>query len=339
MSSDVAIETPAPGSHPLLQKLSAFWFTAFAPSRLGAVRVVTGLYALWFFQMRHRLWMISARQPADTFHGTGITAYLDGPLAPESFELCVIALRVLAVLFTLGLLYRVTAPLFAVLTLFVLTYATSWSMIYHTENMFCLHLMVLCLTPAAGALSVDALLRRLRLPGALHALMAERLGPEPSVATGWPIRLLSLCATLPYTVAGVAKLREGGLAWALGDNLRDQIAMNGLYYELFSGGTAPITFEIYGWERAFAVLATGTLFLELGAPLALLHPLAGYLFVVSVVSMHWGILWLMGIEFPYQMYGVAFACFIPWDALFARVRSWLGGRRLTLFRLSARRQA
>jgi hypothetical protein len=299
---------------------SDFWFAPVAPTRLATVRIIAGSYALWFFTNTHRHWMLSAAQPEQTFHGTGVTTYLAGPLAPEHFELLSYTLRGLSVCFLLGFLYRVTAPLFAALTLFVLTYATSWSMIYHTENMLCVHLMVLALTPSASALSVDAYLRRLPLPRVFKALLAQSYGPEPSVHTGWPIRLLSLVATLPYTVAGVAKLRESGLHWALGDNLRDQIAMNGLYYELFAGGSAPITYEIYGWETSFALLATGTLLLELGAPLALLHRYAGYLFVVAVMGMHWGILWLMGIVFPYQMYGVAYVCFIPWDEVYVRVQ-------------------
>jgi hypothetical protein len=70
----------------------------------------------------------------------------------------------------------------------------------------------------------------------------------------------------------------------------------------------------------FTVLAVGTLVLELGAPLALLNPWLGYLFVLSMIGVHWGIRWMMGIDFLYQLYGVAYAAFVPWEKLLMPLR-------------------
>jgi hypothetical protein len=283
--------------------VGAFWFEPGSPLRLGAVRVVVGAFTTWLLNRY-----------------VGVAWFLDHPLAPELYLGLHRTALVLAVLFTLGFAYRVVGPACALLSLFVITYGgNSWSFIFHTENVLCLHLLVLGFTPAAGALSVDALLAP-RLPRVL-ALPCATPRPGPTdPESGWPVRLVQLCVALAYLMAGIAKVRAGGLAWMHGDNLRDQIALNGLYYELLAGGAKEVTFQVYGWETVFTVLAVGTLVLELGAPLALLNPWLGYLFVLSMIGVHWGIRWMMGIDFLYQLYGVAYAAFVPWEKLLMALR-------------------
>jgi hypothetical protein len=195
-------------------------------------------------------------------------------------------------------------------------------MIYHTENMLVLHVLVLAITPSASALSVDGALTQ-------DFPILTRFGFAPAVTQPrlefrWPLRVLQLGATLPYVVAGMAKLNgASGIHWANGENLRDQITMNGLYYEVLRGGADPITFQVYGWDTAFMLASVVTLILEIGAPLALLHRYLGYAYVVGIMSMHWSILVLMGIPFPYQLYGAAYACFIEWDLVFAWAKKLL----------------
>ncbi len=264
-------------------------------------------------------------EPA-TFSPVGFSRLLEGPIDPQLFQGCVVATQVLALAFAAGLWYRVLAPLFAFLFFFVLSYSNSWSMVYHTENMLILHVVVLAFSPAAAALSLDSWDRSERPQtwwAKLENLVSARPDTESRWVYGWVIVMMQLVATLPYVVAGIAKINgKSGWSWALGHNLRDQITMNGLYYEMLRGGTGEITFHVYGYETAFAVAATLTLILELGAPFAILHRYAGYLYVVSIMGMHWSILFIMGIPFPYQLYGAAFACFFEWERLVVHLRTW-----------------
>jgi hypothetical protein len=302
--------------------VSGFWFRAGSAVNLGLMRVMAGTFTMWLFLLHERRWLGQANQLAVVFEPIGVASWLEAPMPIETFTLIFRITQVLCVLFTLGLGFRVVGPLYGALALFVVTYAeNSWSMVYHTENMLCVHLLVLGVTRSAARVSVDAILRE-RF-GNVPWLFASAVRSETELHedTGWPIKLLQLATTLPYVIAGIAKLRATGVAWSLGHNLRDQIVMNGLYYELVVGTTETMSKAVYGWEWAFTLLASGTLMLELGAPLALIGPRAGYFVAINLFCMHWGIRWLMGIEFPYQMYGFAFACFFPWDFLRSKWRA------------------
>jgi hypothetical protein len=248
---------------------------------------------------------------------------MDGPSAPQLYDQLLGVSIMLGICFVLGLWYRVLAPIFGGLLLWVLTYGTSWSMIFHTENMLTVHVLILSVAPAASALSLDANLTQERP-------VLQRFGFSPTATAphyrfSWPIRCLQLGATLPYVLAGLAKVRgEMGWSWALGENLRDQITMNGLYYDVLKGGAKEVTYHVYDWQFGvlFMFAATTTLILELLAPLALLNRYVGYAYVAGIMGMHWGILWLMGIPFTYQLWGFAYVCFIEWDLLLA----WIGRR-------------
>ncbi len=299
----------------MVHALDELWFGAVSPIRLATMRLLVGGYTFWFLWTRKRHILRSAGGEASTFHPIGVARILEAPIDPEYFSLLYSFTLILSFLFCVGFIHRLLAPLFSLCLLFVLTYSNSWSMVFHTENMLIVHVLILAFTPSASAVSVDA--------GLTHSFpWTRKIGlslyqTQRASRFAWPIKALQLGATLPYVVAGLAKVRgSSGWEWALGTNLRDQITMNGLYYEVLRGGAKEITFHVYGWDFAFMVAASLTLVLELGAPIALLHRRLGYLVVLGLISMHWSILVLMGIPFPYQLYGFAFACFIEWDRVF-----------------------
>jgi hypothetical protein len=302
------------------------WFEPMTPITLAVCRIITGIYAFDYLTTWRRALLRSAGGAPEVFHPIGVARILDQPIPVELydglFSLCVF----LSSLFTAGVLHRILAPIFAVALLFVLSYSNSWAMVFHTENMVVVHVLILAIAPSAAALSIDA--SYTREDPKLTRFGLARHEPEADMKFRWPVRVLQLGATLPYVVAGVAKVDgAAGWTWAMGTNLRDQITMNGLYYEVLMDGAEPITFQVYGWDGAFMFAATMTLVLELGAPLALLHRWAGYVFVAGIMSMHWSILILMGIPFPYQLYGCAFACFFVWD----RPVTWLTAKTQSIF--------
>jgi len=295
--------------------VDGWWFAPAPPARLAVVRVLTGLFAVWYIT-QHGRWLARYEgQPASVFTPVGLTSHLSGPLAPETTAALGIATMVAGLMFTLGLLWRLSGPAFAGLLLYTMTYRNSWTMIFHHENMLVLHVVVLGLVPAAGAWALDPWLRR-RWPALRWLGAAPAQDDRPRWQAGWALRMLQVGATVPYVVAGVAKLRsEAGWAWALGDNLRDQVLMNGIYYELLRGGAAQITTAIVHWSFIWTPLAVVTLIVELGCPLALLGGRWAAGIVLALIGLHWGIIGIMGIVFPYQLCGVAFACFVPWERL------------------------
>lgn len=288
------------------------WFEPMTPITLAVARIITGMYTFDYLTSWRRALVRSAGGAPEVFHPVGVARILNEPLPVGLYDGLFSACVFLSALFTAGVLHRILAPVFAALLLFVLSYSNSWAMVFHTENMLVLHVLILAITPSAAALSIDA--SYTREDPKLTRFGLARYQSEADMKFRWPVRVLQLGATLPYVVAGVAKINgKAGWTWAVGTNLRDQITMNGLYYEVLMNGAEPITFHVYGWDWAFMFAATMTLVLEIGAPLALLHRWAGYLFVVGIMSMHWSILVLMGIPFPYQLYGCAFASFFVWD--------------------------
>lgn len=295
-----------------LAVVDRFWFAPAPALTLAVLRVVTGGYSLWFLTSWRRAFVNSS---TGVFHPIGVARILEQPLPGPAYDSLFGVTIFFAGLFVAGVWHRVMAPIFAALFLFVLTYSNSWAMVYHTENMLVLHVMVLAVTPSADALSFDAMYTE-STPWLKRLGFSSAATSEPDARFGWPVRVMQLATTLPYLVAGLAKLRgKMGWEWGLGHNLRDQITMNGLYYEMLSGGAGEVTFHVYGWDTAFMVAAIGSLVLEVGAPIALLHRYLGYAWVLGVLGLHWSILILMGIPFRYQLWGCAFACFLPWDKL------------------------
>jgi hypothetical protein len=307
----------------MIQAIDRLLLAPAAPSRLAAVRILTGLFSLWYI-CQHGRWLAHfENQPASVFTPVGLTSHLSAPLSPEITAALGLATTIAGVLFSLGLLYRVSGPAFGLLLLYTMTYRNSWTMIFHHENMLVIHVFLLGILPAAGRLSVDSVLSK-RWSGSRWLGAAQGQPADATWQAGWGLRMLQLAATVPYVVAGVAKLSNTGLSWAMGNNLRDQVLMNGIYYEMLRGGSQDITYMAVNWTWIWAPLAIGSLILEFGAPLALLGRWWAAVIVLSLISLHWGILWIMGITFSYQMCGVAFASFVPWERL-SRLCGRLGG--------------
>jgi poly-gamma-glutamate synthesis protein (capsule biosynthesis protein) len=141
--------------------------------------------------------------------------------------------------------------------------------------------------------------------------------------------------TLAYFLSGVAKLTGPlGGSWAVGESLRTQVAWDVWRKELLVANPPRLIYSLYDKLWLFTLLAAGTLVIELGAPLVMLSGWLAAIWVPAALGMHWGIEMIMGIEFPYQLYGVAFAPFIPFD----RVVGWVvGAGRWTLARMPARK--
>jgi len=280
-------------------------------ARLGVLRVLVGGYALWYLLARYGLLVHVARGDERLFRPVGLAALHDAPISPATFEWLLCATIVLSVLFVAGLFHRIVGPLFAVALLWLLSYRNSWSMIFHSANLLVVHVLVLGITPAANAFSLDAWFRR-RVPW----LTWPRTSDAVDWRYGWPVRLIGTVTTVVYALAGLAKvLGPMGWRWVDGAALHGYIFRDAIRKELMGDGATALARQLGGPTAMLTALAVFTLIVELGAPLALMHKSAARVWAALVFGMHWGIWAIMGIAFPYQLSAVAFAAFFPVEKL------------------------
>lgn len=287
-------------------------------SRLGMARLVLGGYTLWYLtRQRNKFRKLAASDPA-LFAPVGPVRVLDKPLpAPVAHTIIDVTVASTA-LFTLGVGHRLVGPVHSALLTWTLSYRNSWSMIFHSENTLVWHTAILGAARATDGAAVDSLLRR-------HRTGAT----EVHTRYGWPLQAMQAASAGTYLLAGVAKLRgSAGRGWLTGGQLRRQVAMDRVRKDMY-GSTrgATVTHALYPYEKLFTSFALGSLVLELGAPLGLVHPRAGRGWAVLTFGMHWGIRAIMGIRFRYQLCGASFA---PWFELEKAPR--LASRVLSLLR-------
>jgi hypothetical protein len=291
----------------MIQRLEAAWFAPAPAARLAVIRVVLGVF---FVATVVTAWDDVpglSSDPGARFIPVGLARVLPGPISASALGFVQVVVVALGVLWTVGLAWRVVAPLFAFAVLFWGAYRLSWGAIAHDLHLPALHVVVLALAPAAAALSLDA-----RRPSAL----AWRT-PARSWHHGWALRLLCVVTAAVYVLAGWSKLDFAGLAWGSGDNLLAQVAYAALLRSVYDPDagepTALPILRAHGWLlSAGSVL---TLIVEIGAPLALFHRYLGWSWALATLAMHQGIALLMGISFPYQTFGLAFLCFLPVERL------------------------
>lgn len=280
-------------------RLGRWWYDPAPAERLGVLRALIGLYALWYVSTRRGGFADSARSNPGLYAPVGVFRVLGGPLDAVVADGMVWLTLIFGVLFILGAFHRYVGPLFGILLTLTLMYSNSWSMIYHMDNALVIHVLILGFTNSAAAVSIDR----------HFASRAGATAPEPADTFGWPIKLICAVTAAGYFLAGYAKLAgPHGIAWASGLQLREQVAADLINKEVFEGGGMPLAYAIWDHVWLFTVLGVGTVVLELGAPLFLLGRRAGRLWAVATWAMHWGIFLIMGIKFRYQL---AFFIFLP----------------------------
>lgn len=297
-----------------LKTLDAIWFEMAPATRPAVLRVLVGVYVLWYLVPRYAMYMKMARSDPSLFKPVGVASHLKKPIPVWAFRGLLVATLVANVIFVLGFRHRQTGPLFAGLLLWVMSYRNSWSMIYHSNNVLVLHALILGLSRSADALSVDSL---------VDATESE----SPHWRYGWPVNLMNAVTTITYFLAGVAKVKGPlGWRWGGGEALRSQIAVDGLRKELYAGEAAPLAYALHDKLALFGLMGVGSLVLELAAPATFVSKRLGRLWALGAWQLHWGIFFLMKIRFRYQLLGLIFAPFFDLD----RVLKWIelrGARR------------
>lgn len=291
--------------------LSAWFFAPAPPERLATLRILVGGYALVYLAVRSGYLLELTGLPPSRFEPVGVLGLMGSPPADGLVITVLLGAVVTGVAFCAGWHFRITGPAFAALLLLVTTYGNSWGQVFHTENLMVLHTGVLAIAPAAAALSVDA--RRRGTPR-----------PSADAAFGWPVVLMAVVTVVTYVLAGWAKVTHGGLDWAIGDVLRNQVAHDNLRKILLGDTHSPIGASLVAHGWLFPPMAVASLAVELGAPLALLGARAARVWAVAAWVFHVGVLALMAVFFPYPIFGVAFAPLFAVEELPARARRLVG---------------
>ena len=294
-----------------MKRLVSWWLTPMPASRLALLRVAIGGIALVYLAIRvpHLLGLSHYTEPQ--FRPIGLSSFLTAPLSEAWLSVSVGISLLCGAAFVAGLGFALSGPAFALSFLWITTYRSSFGMIFHTENLLALHVLLLGASRAADTLSVDA--RR-------HG----RPEPAPSAEYGWPVRALCLVTTLAYFLAGVAKLKLAGGPWLEGELLRRQIAYDNLRKIELGTDVFPLGPWLVRHRAVFPVLAIGTMLVELGAPLALVRARIGKVWVAAAWGFHVGVLLCMSIAFFYQLSGFAYLSFFPLEGAW---QWWLARRR------------
>ncbi len=285
--------------------LDGFFLKKAPAARPAVMRILLGVYVLYYTGVRYHMFMSVAGSDPELFKPVGVAKVHSKPVSVKKFRLILLAFYALNVAFILGFRHRWTGPLFGAVMLWLLTYRNSWSMIYHNDNILVFHAMILGLSPSADAYSLDSLMRA-----------TTQDDNEPDWRYGWPMQLMNTTTTLTYFLAGFAKVKGPlGWRWGEGESLRGQVAVDGLRKELLGSSAATLAYALYERLYIFKMMGIGSFVVELVAPLTLLNKRISRLWAMAAFGMHWGILFIMGIKFRYQLAGLIFAPFFDLEKL------------------------
>lgn len=280
------------------------WLFASAPAtRLAVLRVAVGGFVLIYILANVTEFSRLARRPSAPFEPVGVASLLSEPVGAPVVWLLFSLLIVTGGAFVAGAWFRISGPAFAVLTLVWASYHSSWGQMLHFEHLFTLHLLVLGLSPAAVAWSIDAT----RQSAAVSSASGTRFG--------WPIRLMAIITALTYVIAGIAKLRRSGLDWIDGSTLGNHVAYSATRIDLLGGFDPPLASAVVGRSWLLVPLAVGALMIELGAPVALVNDRLRNLWVAAAIMFHIGTAATMMVWFPYQGLGLAMLALFRVEAL------------------------
>lgn len=270
--------------------------------RLTVLRVLIAGYGAVWCTVRAPHLLDTVDLAARRLDPVGPLWFLESPLPRSAVVALVVATPLVLVAVAAGWKLRLTAPIGALGFLVLTTYRNSWGQLFHTENLVALHL---------GVLAVGAW-----LPG------SSRAGGDDRDDARAVVRSMAVLTVGTYLVAGVAKLRIGGLDWIDGDVLRHQIAFDNTRKDLLGDPSAPFAagFLRQGWLLGPSAIAT--MVVELAAPLALLHRRIATMWVVAAVGFHVAIVAVMLIVFPYHLLGIALAPLLPVERLGDSVAGW-----------------
>jgi hypothetical protein len=294
----------------VLDRWIRFWFAPASPVNLGVSRALFfgGLFLLYAGE-DFSLWSTVSSAywiPIPLF-----TALHLEPAGAGTLAALQLAWRAALLLSALGVLSRVSMTVAFALGLYLLGLPHNFGQTYHFDALLVIAMGILAGSRAGDAVSVDAWL-------------AGRGTHEASSEYTWPIRAIWVAMSLVFLAAGLAKLRNGGVAWITSDNM-SILLQRALYHVSDADPMTRAGLWIARHHLASSAVAAATVTIEVAFPLALVSRRARLVLVPAAFAMLIGIRVLMGPTFGGFL--VANVFWVRWDALAARAVVWARATR------------
>lgn len=208
----------------------------------------------------------------------------------------------LTVAVMVGLFTRLTAPLLALVSFFVLLGPQLVGKMNHHHHLF-LGILFLSMSPCGDALSIDWLIKKMRGQNQdVHT---------PSVRYGRPMVYLWIMMGAIYFFPGFWKFAAGGFAWAFSDNVQLKILA-----KVFETGAEPVI-PLYKYPLLCQIGGALTILLEVLFPFAMVFPWGRTLFAVGGIAFHESNRRITQIGFDSIHY--FYVSFVNWSWFFKRV--------------------
>ncbi len=273
------------------------WLREDRRDDFAVFRVLLAIYGALFGLVRLDYLLGFRHQPAASFQPIGLARLWDHfPSNGLWLTLC-LSLTPLALLWLWGR-WPVVGLLYAGVLTLTLTFSNAFGMILHTENLFCLHVII----------------------AAIGSQRAWRAGGETLLRPATTLFLCAWATALAYLISGIAKLRLGGVAFLSGQTLQTHIAVDNLRKVLLGDVSSPFADIALRYEALAGAAAVAVLLLEFAAPLALWRRRGALAWSALMWFFHLGVLALMAIAFIYPLVGMAFAPFLPLGTWFKRLK-------------------
>lgn len=227
------------------------------------------------------------------------------PIDPPTVRAVRVLFHVAALLAGLGLATRASWLVTTLTAAYLLLVPQLGGAVFHDHHLLWLAVLVTA-SPSGDALSLDA----------WRARRAGRPRPERGRAHGLAIRLAWLVIGLVFFFPGVHKLAESGLAWALSDNLRNQ-----MWWKWAQDPSLLPALRIDRHPWLCRGLAALVIVFELTFLPLVLHERTRWVAVLGALAFHTGAEVFMGIQFG-VLWGT-YGMFVPWS----RVLAWVRARR------------
>jgi hypothetical protein len=248
-----------------------------------------------------------------TLHGlpVGFDAFLASPAALAVYESLTALLLALA---AVGLFTRWTVPAAALAYLLFAAILRSYAWSYHTGLVPLYALLLLSFTPCGDGWSLD----RWRLQRRGRPVVAAR---EPQLRYALARYLVWMSIALPYTMAGLSKIRKTGLLWWRGEHMKQMLVATVVEPMQFG---FEVTYRMliapdWVWDGLGLIALAG----EVTFVLVLVSRLARLVLPLLMAGMHVGILLMQNILFP-DLIAIQ-AVFYDWTPVRERLAAW--GRR------------
>jgi predicted DCC family thiol-disulfide oxidoreductase YuxK len=281
----------------ILKRVDRGMFAPQTPTYLGVCRMLMFAWLfVWYFITD---FAYLAQYPAAMWEPVPLLSLLG--LADQPSMTLVTTLKTLWLcslfLSCVGLFTRTSIATSFALGLYLLAASHSFHKINHSDAGLLMAMFVLMLSRCGDGFSIDSL---------RHAAMRGAKPILPSGEYRWPVQTVRIIWVLVFFLAGVSKLRIGGLDWMFSDSMSNLVMRKQYSWE----PPTSVAWFFLDHPWTLKAMSTGATMIELLAPLSLFTKWGRALVVPGMLIMQVSIRLMMGDDFSQFMSIYLF--FVPW---------------------------